>query len=274
VNTANCLGGGQPGANNQGDAHWYYVVYSAPNLILSDINGNPVNYVADMSCPSGTCTVGFETSFLLGGGTQPFMVGIQNYAFYLTSLALAGCSPCAPQLANMAPWALGNANWTASTGLNSTTKGLYYGRGFVSCEPPSSANPGCDSGTNGDRELNGEGINVATYARRLNPTSATAKTLGYTMMDALWSWNPGDPGYDGLAPVSDIQATTGFFYNGSGQSKWTGYYWGIGANWSWQAANAALGNPKRIGLPIMGGGQIASIGANDVRMVLGIRRYF
>ena len=236
----------QPLYNSQGDSNWYYACYSTSTpaqIRLCDVNGNSVPYKADTACPSGSCVVSWEISGLLGGGTQPFMVGIQNTMFYFAQKAIAGIDQATAALLSV--YALSNANWMATTGLNfqpaqsSSVSGLYYGRGFISCEPPGAQHPFCDSGLGPDRELNGEGINVATFAYLMNPTSPSTKTLGDVMMSALWAWNPGDRGYDGLAPQSDIIAPPGFFYSGIGQHKWFGYYWGVGANWAW--ASARLG---------------------------------
>jgi hypothetical protein len=236
-----------PASNAQGDTAWYYVQYlDSTHLQLIDTNGNPVNYVAGTACSAPSCSgLAWSISGLLGYGSQPFMVGIQNRAFYLVNQLLASNNPATsqpydPVNANLASgYTLSNANWFATTGLNSNTKGLYYGRAFVDCEPPSKAYPGCDSGLYADRELNGEGLNVATTAYILNPGAASIKTLGDLMMSAMFSCTPAAPGYDGVCIQGDQAVPTGFMYSGGAQHKWWGYYWGIGANWSW--ASARLG---------------------------------
>ncbi len=233
-------------SNSQGDTDWYYACLGAnpsTQITLCDVNGNPVNYAG-----TGGSGLGWQVGGLTGFGNQPYQVGIQNRAFYFISQALAGYDP--PSAASAAQFTLSNAYWIATTGFNSTNKGLYYGRVFPNCEPPSKAYSFCDSGLLGDRELNGEGMNVAIAAYALNfatfgqssdGSKANAiRLLGDAMMSAMYSV-PGDasaPGYDGTNILGD-QYPNGYQYTGNGQHKWFGFYWGIGGGWSW--ASTRLG---------------------------------
>ena len=207
-------------------------IYDANRVQLSDVNGNPAPYVADNSC-SNTCSgLGWEVGTLLGGGSQPYQVGIESRGFYFTSLALKGFDDTSANAAQA--FILSNSNWTSSTGLNSSNKGLYYGRVFVNCEPPATAYPGCDSGVVGDRDLNGEGMNIANMAYLLYSGSSPAKTLGDLMMSAMFSvaGDQSPTGFDGSNIIGDMYPS-GYMYTGIGSHKWLGYYWGAGAAWSW-----------------------------------------
>jgi hypothetical protein len=169
------------------------------------------------------------------------MVGVQNNMFYFANLALATLDPV--QAANAAAFTLQNANWISTTGMNYSSiggiqeNGLYYGRVFKSCEPPgptSSNQLWCDSGVSGGvsvaRDLNGEGMNVASMAGYFYPTNESVLRLGDLMMNAMYAC-PGDPRSDGTCIVfSDLG---NYMYSGASVAKWFGYYYGIGANWAW-----------------------------------------
>ena len=248
------------GAATSGDTAWYYVKYiNSTTLQLIDVNGNPVNYTSNVSCTSSCSGLGWSVSGLLGCGVQPFMVGINSWAFWTVSQALATTNPStgtawdAVNANKAASFTLANATWTATTGVDfntytagssgsATVNGLYYGRGFVSCEPPtySTANPMCDNNAffdpNGSfqqgRFLNGEGVNIATKAAILNPGSNLVKLLGDTLMGAMFG-TPGTPGGDNYNIASNL--TTNYISFTSAH-KWWGYFWGIGAGWSWPSA--------------------------------------
>ena len=207
-------------------------IYDAVRVQLSDINGNPVTYIADNSCANSCSGLGWEVGGVLGEGSQPYQVGIESRGFYFTSLALRGYDDVSANAAQA--FILSNANWTSSTGLNSTNKGLYYGRVFPTCEPPAAAYPGCDSGLIGDRDLNGEGMNTANMAFLLYPGSATAKTLGDLLMSAMFSvaGDGSSPGFDGTNILGDL-SPGGYMYASNSSHKWFGYYWGASAPWSW-----------------------------------------
>lgn len=211
-------------------------IYDAVRVQLSDVSGNPVPYVADNSCSSTCSGLGWEVGGLLGEGSQPYQVGIESRGFYFTSLALKGFDDASANAAQ--GFILSNANWTSSTGLNSTNKGLYYGRVFADCEPPATAYPGCDSGLIGDRDLNGEGMNIANMAYLLYPGSSPPKTLGDVMMSAMFSiaGDQSPTGFDGTNIIGDMynpSGTSGYMYTSIGSHKWFGYYWGASAPWSW-----------------------------------------
>jgi hypothetical protein len=248
--------------NSQGDAGWYFAVYvNSTTLKLTMVDGQtPVPYTGSCGAPTvGVC--GWEIAQSANGQlpgyfVQPFMVGILNRGFYFANLALStvpltGGGYDTTDAALAANFALQNAIWMASTGVNSTydsgypaspVDGLYYIRQNPACEPPGVGNyPGldCDSGFTGDRDLNGEGLNVATYAFLMNQNSTTALTLGDTLMDAVFA-APGDHSFDGYNVLSsDIGS---YMYSGNGEHKWFGYYWGIGGNWSW--ASVRLGGVR------------------------------
>jgi hypothetical protein len=222
-----------PVSNASGDSHWYFgsTYVDSTHFMLTDSSGNPTPYVSDVSCSRGTCSgIGYELAGLAGVGQQPFMVGIVSDGFYHANAALFSSYPA--QAAAAATYALQNGNWMATTGLNSSQKGLYYGRIYISCEPPATGNGSCiDATTQQARDLNAEGLNTASVGYQLNGySSVTLLTLGDEMMNAMFAC-PGDPRSDGTCIVySDLQ---GYMIGGLGLAKWFGYFWGIGANWAW-----------------------------------------
>lgn len=232
-----------PVSNAQGDSSWYYVQCNPGGTSLTLLSWNGSSFVNANYNGTLTSGAGFEVSGLLGLGTQPFMNGILNRGFYFTNLALASSDPA--NAANAAAFALSNAIWTINFGINMTkqggfnTNGLYYGRDFVNCEPVTAQYPFCDSALDGDRLLNGEGINVATIAILLNPTNLFLKNLGDLMMSAMFSCAVGSIDYDGHCVQANFAPIGGFLYGATTQHKWWGFYWGVGANWSW--ASARLG---------------------------------
>ena len=189
---------------------------------------------------TGTETVYLFRSNIPGKSQQPYMTGIQQKQFDWSALAdsthdWAGLSS-----------AIGT--WQYTTGFDTATQGLFYGRVLEGCEPattpPASPiftarTPGCNMGLDGPsvkaaRTLNAEGMSSLIAYYRAAPDSTRKATIDIAY-GAVWG-NPtmttGGVYYppDGLYVVdenSDISL---------GAYKWTGFFFGMGMAHQWPAA--------------------------------------
>ena len=189
---------------------------------------------------TGTETVYLFRSNIPGKSQQPYMTGIQQKQFDWSAL-----SDTTHDWAGLSA-AIGA--WQYTTGFDTVTKGLFYGRVLEGCEPattpPSSPiftarTPGCNMGLDGAsvkaaRTLNAEGMSSLIAHYKAAPDS-TRKTAVDTAYGAVWG-NPtmttGGVYYppDGLYVVdenSDISL---------GAYKWTGFFFGMGMAHQWPAA--------------------------------------
>jgi hypothetical protein len=220
-------------SNSQYDTTWYYAEYVDPtHLQLYLCTGGVLASANYAGTPGSGYGWAASLNQLLANGSQPFFNTHANKAFRLAALTGA---------INAASYALSNATWTTSTGINYSTQsgyptnGPYYARAFISCEPPSAAAPGCDAGIDGDRLQNGELVGVYTHAMILNPLQInTLRTTGDLLMAAVWACSASDPGYDGYCE-SAYFAPSGYLYSGSLTSKWFGFFWGVGGMSSYLA---------------------------------------
>ena len=247
---------------SDGDNTWYYATRTdATHLQLNDGTGAATPYLGSLTSGAGWQTVN-PASFnnvqaILGFFWQPYMMGIQQYAYLMAYYALlanngSGDAAAAAQLkgwiaqnAHVMAFELNTAQ-QATLGLFgplATTNGVYYEIGFgcpgpgaavqyVSLRASSSDGP-CDLGIDGDRQLNGEAAWSCMAALLLDPSNGEARSCVITMMGALYG-GPGEPGYAAYNESAQFLNPSGQFqfYTGSNAQKLIGQMFGQGGNMS------------------------------------------
>jgi len=167
---------------------------------------------------------------LVGPGTQPFMMGVASSAMYLAAQALSAAGYTAN--ATLARQYLdGIAAWMKNVAYQPSTKGLYYGRDFVDCEPNPDASPVC--GGEGGRALAAEAVNAIAIDRlngvSYDPSLDAFANLLYNAMYCTPTQACSDGTY--LSMLDNGQyGMTGWPW------KWFGLFFGIGGGWQWPAA--------------------------------------
>jgi hypothetical protein len=121
-----------------------------------------------------------------------------------------------------------------TTGTYAPTRGLWYGVGFGVCDA-ANAIATCYSNSNpkdvsGSRELSPETLGALAmgYIYSLDPGLLTGVE---NLFSAVYAKYPTDPGYDGIY-ASDLES----FFWGTNNSKWFGFFWGMGRNYAWLVA--------------------------------------
>ena len=227
------------GSGTTWDSSWPWAGGNCFWIANNSLSGDPVTYRATWNSATqltldrpyeGPPATGkkWQLSNLCGPGTQPFMMGIVaaawSYAYDVTG------NETAKDLLTKA------AQWIVTEGMQSSTKGLYYGRLFPNCEPINDLRPNCSydplsSGAiEASRFLSGEvmgGLAMAYLANR------DATLLSKT--DRLFGANfgkLGGPESDGIHATL-LQAST----NGSAPKNF-GFFHGFGRAAAWPAARA------------------------------------
>lgn len=210
---------------------------------------------------------------LAGYGQQPYMLGIQtqfmHWASQIDDTEAAGFAG----LANAA------ANWIREWGFDPNTQGLNYGRVFGACEPSTTATPGstyyyrtpnCNyglgvlTGIATARPLNGEvGATIGIVYK--NTPSVANKTYGDLLYGSLWGkpeWTTGgvysDP-YWVKSETSNISL---------GNTKWTGFFFGMGMAHQWPAIRLGGVSPLVSGSTYIGYDLSEVIGAVETRVTV------
>ena len=235
--------GTRPPNNATGDSAWYNVTYvSATSLTLSSA------YSGTTKC---TGTSGVNAGYMLfdggvdvpyvGWGAQPFMEGLMNIGFAMSSLATACTSPGVPTNCNSTTSALLAAyvsqagQWIANVGYQASSGGVYQGANFVNCSPPS-GNSLCNAGNlpYGARVIAEESAGGVSWAYRFTGTTAL-KTNADAQFSAAWSNANGIPDYN--PPSGGYVGTPG----NVASFKYYGLEAGIAAQPSYQAVQLCAG---------------------------------
>lgn len=201
--------------------------------------GDPVTYKATWVSPTQltldrpyegpTATAKkWQLANLCGPGTQPFMVGVAanawNYAFKNDS------NPIYRDLLSSA------AAWIRQNGIQPSTRGLYYGRGYPNCEPISdnlkncSYNPQNHGSVEESRFLNGEVLGAMAAAYEVTADPALRQTADNLFGAAFGK--EGGPAADSIFVSLLDQSRSGF------APKNFGFFFGIGRASNWPALRA------------------------------------
>ena len=174
---------------------------------------------------------GWELNNLVGVGTQPFMLGVLGSAFRLSYLDTND--------SRLPTWIGGIEQWLSTTGFNSSTRGLWYGRVFPDCEPNPAADGNCVGGdTEQTRYLSGEADNAISAAYELNPTSAI-QSFGDNLYGAMFGGPTGGPDADSTF-ITDI--SDGGWAEQTEYAKDFGFFYGWGNGSAWPAARLMAPN--------------------------------
>jgi hypothetical protein len=206
-------------------------------------NGDPVTYFnpkfispTELELPrpyEGPTATGkkWQSAEFVGVGTLPYMMGIvataMNYAHKATGNDLAR------QLAIDATY------WIKDVGFQPTTKGLYYARGFTSCEPISDDVPHCAyplSYSSSARFLNAEVFNALTQTY-IYTRDETLRQVGDEMYGAVFG-NPAFGGPSADAYYVSMISDSGYSITAS-KAKDFGFMFGMGFGAAWPAARLA-----------------------------------
>lgn len=172
----------------------------------------------------------YQAANLVGTGIQPFVLGIAGTAFRYAYLAAGNDI--------LKDYSVGVAEWLRDFGYRAVTKGLYYGRVFVNCEPSPDSVSECADGGDGpsaSRFLAGEAFGALASAEMFRPDSSQ-RSLG----DTLYTVNFGRNGFS--SPIENPEgyfiedfADSGFVVS-SKKAKDYGFFFGFGFAASWPAA--------------------------------------
>jgi len=201
------------------------------------------------NCSSGTNSCSNRQWMLstpgtwVGYVTQPFMLGIAGHYFNQAYIALS-MDPQYSATATLAKsYVVDAANWIARTALDGTggtdpsTRGALYGVGGGVCTPGNDTN-GCRCGPNSpscssaaaSRENMGEALGELSLAYLYAPTPSLQAAID-NVFSAVYAKNSTDPGYDGTYAI-DLES----WFWGSNNSKWLGFFWGMGRNLAYMSA--------------------------------------
>jgi len=208
----------------------------------SALNGDPATYKATWVSPTqlmldrpyqGATATGkkWQLANLCGPGTQPFMVGVAasawSYAFK------ADANPMYRDLF------FGATAWIRQNGVQASTRGLYYGRGYPNCEPISDNLKNCsynslDRGSvEESRFLNGEVLGALASAYEMT-SDPGLKQSADDLFGAVFG-KEGGPGADS-AFVSLLDQSR----SGSAPKNF-GFFFGAGQVSSWPALRGRIG---------------------------------
>jgi len=222
----------------QGYSFWVTNAPSDPK------NGDPVVYRASYVSPT-TITLdrpyegqsgslkGWQSNDDVGYGTQPFMLGIVGTAMRYTYLATGD--------ERARKFAVDIANWVRQYGYRASTKGLYYARYFLNCEPITEGIPYCSSeDTPASRFLSGEVLG-AISAAYLYSSSPDIAMMGDILYGAMFG-KKGGP-FEDQYYVTEIEE--GGWTEQTKKAKNFGFMFGFGMGWSWPAARLGGGQSAR-----------------------------
>ena len=200
----------------------------------SSMNGDPVSYNATWVSPTqltldrpyeGPTATGkkWQLANLCGPGTQPFMVGVAanawNYAFK------ADGNPMYRELLST------SADWIRRNGIQASTRGLYYGRGYPNCEPIADNVKNCSysplnrGSVEESRVLNGEVLGALAAAYEATQDPALRQTAD-NLFGAAFGKEGGpeaDSTYVSLLDQSrngSAPKNFGFFFGAGRASNW------------------------------------------------------
>ena len=245
----------------------YWMIENDPSSYVASISTGPAdsNYGQVFGCALtdathmilhrpwlGTSgTNGFSYYNLLGRGTQPFMLGIKV-------LQMRYAAQIYPQYQDLD---IAAANWIATTGFDTATKAITYGRGFPLCEPALTdsgittaqyRNPNCmENSNNRDavaqaRARNSEAQNAMTVMYLADPTDSN-RSIG----DLFYGATFGASGFTANGYFSDGVSASNLDDGSLGAYKWPGFFFGVGMAHQWPAARlggVAPPNPRTVSI--------------------------
>lgn len=224
--------------------------FRSTNASSDAINGDTVKYlIRSIDSPTqltldrpyqgpSASNRGWQCGFLVGPGTQPFMMGIVATALAFAEKALLlRQRPSAAADARM--MLEGATEWIRTEGYRPLARGLWYGRYYTNCEPiGENADAGCLGGNFiNAREYAAEALNAFAQSRLGNP-NPNWEIAGDTIFGALFGKNGG--------PFADNLYSNGIDDNGwyvtTRNPKYFGFFFGFGQASKWPAAR--LGGVK------------------------------
>jgi hypothetical protein len=190
---------------------------------------------------------GLILSGLAGLGTQPFILGLVGGVFghyVYDAFESNGLTAYANQVKD---FSVKSGRWLATKGFDSNTKGLWYGRDYLTCEPNPAASPVCGAAS---LVLAGEAMRAFTTGYLLTEEE-TLKTNADAFYQALWCKPTGgwtcpltsdgtflnaidDPGQPGAYMITQNNAS----------NKWFGFFFGYGFASGWPAARIGGVEPE------------------------------
>lgn len=191
----------------------------------------------------GSETVYMYRSNLPGRSQQPYMLGIKAKQFRWAALSDTGH--------DWSGLAASLGAWLATSGIDSVTGGLFYGRFLEACEPPTTPpaspaffyrQPGCNqgllaAGVKASRSLTAEGMSglIAWYLASPDSTRRAVVDQAYGSLWGYAAWTTS--GY--YVPPDGYYVTDETSDTSLGSYKWTGFFFGMGASDEWPAVRAA-----------------------------------
>lgn len=178
-----------------------------------------------------------KSNNIVGQGTQPFILGV--FANYFRFHNLATNTTAATNLLT------GTTDWLTRFGLNPVNKGLFYGREFPGCEPPTALvnclNGGTDIGDDGARFFAAETMGAWSWSYLAAPTAAR-RDRG----DLHYGANYGKLGGPQAAERYSYSALddNGFVVS-TRKAKDYGFAFGFGFSSTWPAAREGGVKPAR-----------------------------
>ena len=180
--------------------------------------------------PTGTRLFGNTVNVpLVGQGTQPFVLGIPAIMAWRINRALNNTSGSS--------LLTGANDYIRNLGFNSANNGLYYGRGFPGCEPPTNyvncLNGGTDIGDEGARFFAAEPLASFAFREIISPDASNR-----TRADLHYGRNfgrDGGPSTNGEY-YTPFYGTTAFTVMGDKKAKDFGFAYGVGRASAWPAA--------------------------------------
>jgi hypothetical protein len=174
----------------------------------------------------------FHMSNLVGVGSQPFIQGITSLWISQAKYALSDDTDAVTK-ANEMLSKLGL--WQSLNGRQASSRGMWYGRDYTNCEPPSDSNKWCtiyggtaidDSARSAARYLFGEASGSYTHGYEASGDT-TIKTAADDLMAACFGAPYGGPGLIDTAYCSELTTylgqkpkTYGFFFGLSSVAKY------------------------------------------------------
>ena len=194
--------------------------------------GSPTQLMLDRPYQGATATgKKWQLANLCGPGTQPFMVGVAasawSYAFK------ADANPMYRDLL------FGATAWIRQNGVQASTRGLYYGRGYPNCEPISDNLKNCSynslnrGSVEESRFLNGEVLGALASAYEMTSDPGLKQSA-----DDLFGAVFGKEG----GPAADSVFVSLLDQSRSGSApKNFGFFFGAGNASSWPALRGRIG---------------------------------
>ena len=204
---------------------WLNADQDTVSYACTRVSGTQLTLNAPYAGTSGTKR--FSAELINGPPTQPFMQGIVSTGMWLSWKATGSAFARKHVLDTM--------DWVQKFGWRPQSKGLYYIRSAVDCEPDPEKQPYCvdqaESYDPATREYAAEVITGFSWAYLLNPQSRELLERGDLHTGVLF----GATGFGGPSTEDKLFGTELNVPNNR-QGKYFGFYFGFGNIPSWPAA--------------------------------------